>query len=90
LFVCFLQWVQSQLDGHFDIPAHEKAPALKWKRNDKRKQNLHVVADEVMDVRALDPEPTTFSLTMLGSGQEVWIPHGKGKPQLETALECSL
>ena len=44
------------------------------------------MADEVMDVRALDPAPTTFSLKTLGSGQEVWIPHGKGKPWQGTAI----
>eukprot|EP01052_Picozoa_sp_SAG31_P013726 SAG31_NODE_833_length_11657_cov_3.652535_4_plen_131_part_00 len=47
-------------------------------RDDKKRANLRTLADDVMDVRALDPTPTTYALTMLGSGQEVWVPCGRG------------
>ena len=80
------QWVQSQLDGKGDIPLHEKARALQWTRGANAQQLPPVVADDVLDLRALDPEPTTFALTTLGSGQEVWIPTGMGAFRLTISI----
>lgn len=65
------QWVQRQLDGglgpaaldrswtQLALPRQECLHTRTFKRNDKKRSTLRNLADDVMDVRALDPAPTT-------------------------------